>query len=68
MAPLILGGVAGRPSPVFSPVSPDFLGEILSSVFLVVRRVLFHMDYLFLYDHMFFFQESSSGEITSSIV
>ncbi len=40
----------------------DFLGRL----FLVNSRVSFTLDYLF--TCMFFFQKSSSGEITSSIV
>ena len=48
MAPLILGewSLVVR-LPVFSPVSSRLSWEILSSAFLVVRRVLLHMDYLF---------------------
>ena len=45
----------------FSPIFMDFLGRLSSR-----SRVVFTVDYLFTY--MFFFQKSSSGEITSSIV
>ncbi len=47
----------------FLQIYMDFLGRL----FLVIVEFLLTVDYLY-YIHVFFFQESSSGGITSSIV